>query len=130
MCNVRGVGIDLSSVNLMEELLDNERWLNRCFTQQEAAYIRSRGSAAAESMAGLWCAKEAALKALGTGLALSLTDIEILHRASGQPYYRLHGKALEAAQGGAMHLSISHDGGMAIAICVWESGISCGEDTR
>ena len=128
MCNVRGVGIDLSSVNRMEELLDNERWLNRCFTQQEAAYIRSRGRAAAESMAGLWCAKEAALKALGTGLALSLT--EILHRASGQPYYRLHGKALETAQGGAMHLSISHDGGMAIAICVWESGVSCGEDTR
>ena len=68
MCNgmkpaVRGVGIDLCAIGRMEELLGNVRFLERFFTEEETAYVMARGAAAAQSMAGIFAAKEALLKA-------------------------------------------------------------------
>ena len=119
MCKVRGVGIDLCEIARMEPLLRDDRFLARYFTPDEAAYIRGRGASAAQSLAGLYAAKEAVLKALGTGLSLPLGEIEVTHSPAGQPLCRLSGSALERAGGGHIHLSISHEGPMAAAFAVF-----------
>lgn len=120
MCKVRGVGIDLCEISRMAELLPDGRFLARYFTDAEAAYIAARGAGAAQSLAGIWAAKEAVLKALGLGLSLPLKEIEITHTAAGQPQVALHGNAAAAAQNGSMMVSITHEGMMAAAVCVWQ----------
>ena len=117
MSEIRGVGLDLCDIDRMRERLE-DRFLDRYFTAQEADYIRSRGAQGAESLAGIWAAKEAVLKALGTGIAFSLRDIEIGHTDSGQPTVLLHGRAAEEISGRFL-LSITHERGMAAATAVW-----------
>ncbi len=120
MCKVQGLGIDLCDISRMEKCLQDDRFLSRFFTQEEAAYIRSRGLASSQSMAGIFAAKEAFLKAVGVGLSLPMKDIEVRHTPLGQPVYHLNGKALEAADGGEVLLSITHEGLMAAAVCIWQ----------
>ena len=116
MC--KGLGLDLCGISRMEPLLADGRFPGRYFTAEEADYIRSRGAGAAQSMAGIWAAKEALLKAAGRGLTLPLRDIEVCHGPAGEPFYRLHGKAAEALPGSFL-LSITHEGDMAAAVCLW-----------
>ncbi len=124
MC--KGVGIDLCEIARMQSLLDEGRSLRRMFTEEEQAYIHSKGVSAAQTMAGMFAAKEAVLKALGTGLTIPMTDIVITHTELGQPQVTLLGQAAE--MGGRIHLSITHEGGMAAAFAVWENIINseCG----
>lgn len=117
MSDIRGIGMDLCEIARMQSLLDNGRSLRRMFTEEEQAYITSKGVSAAQTMAGLFAAKEATLKALGTGLSIPLTDVVITHTDLGQPVAELQGKAAE--RGGHIHLSITHEGGMAAAFAVW-----------
>lgn len=117
MCNVCGIGIDLCEIARMQRLLDEGRSLRRMFTSEEEGYIRSKGAAAAQTMAGIFAAKEAILKALGTGLTLPMTDIVVRHTELGQPLAELTGKA--AACGGSILMSITHEAGMAAAMAVW-----------
>ena len=119
MSEIRGIGLDLCEIRRMEDHL-RTGLLERYFTAEEAAYIRARGAQAAQSMAGVWAAKEAVLKALGTGIAYPLQDIEVCHTELGQPFIRLHGKAAEAAPNSRFLLSITHDGGMAAATAIWQ----------
>ena len=121
MCKILGVGMDLCAIDRMAQQLNHRSFLDRCLTAQEQAYIAGRGQMAAASLAGLWAAKEAALKALGVGISIPMTDVEITHTKAGQPIYLLHGRAEALAQGGSMHLSITHEGDMAAAFCVWQS---------
>jgi phosphopantetheine--protein transferase-like protein len=75
-----------------------------------------------EALAGVFAAKEAVSKALGTGIGkVHWQDIEIIHAQTGEPELRLHGVANEVAA--ARHLSewavsITHDGGIAMAVAV------------
>ena len=117
MCNIRGLGVDLCEIARMQTMLDENRSLRRMFTEEEQAYIHSKGASAAQTMAGLFAAKEAVLKALGTGLTLPMTDIAITHTELGQPIVTLHGKAAE--MGGTVLLSITHEAGIAAAFAVW-----------
>lgn len=117
MCNVRGIGIDLCEIARMQQLLDKGHSLWRMFTEAEQAYIHSKGASAAQTMAGMFAAKEAVLKALGTGLTIPLTDIVITHTELGQPVATLYGKAAE--HGGNILLSITHEAGMAAGMAVW-----------
>ena len=117
MSEIRGIGIDLCDITRMQRLLDENRPLRRMFTPEEEAYIRSKGVTAAQTMAGLFAAKEAVLKALGTGLNIPLTDIVIRHTALGQPLAALTGKAADL--GGYFLLSITHEGSMAAGMAVW-----------
>lgn len=119
MSDVRGVGIDLCDIPRMEAHLTDRAFLDRIFTPDEQAYIQSRGLMASASMAAMWAAKEAALKAFGVGIALPMREVEIVHNDLGQPAYRLHGEALRLSAGGVLHLSLTHEGSMAAAVCVW-----------
>ena len=121
-----GLGIDLCEIVRMERLLEqNDRFLQRYFTAEEQQYIHSRGKAGAESMAAMFAAKEALLKALGTGLSgkAALAEIEVCHEESGRPRYRLLGAAQQALSdmgGSRVHLSLSHEAGIAAAVAVIE----------
>ena len=114
---IKGVGIDLCEIARMQTLLDEGHSLRRLFTEEEQAYIRSKGATAAQTMAGLYAAKEAVLKALGTGLAVAMTDVVISHVGRGQPVATLTGKAAEF--GGTVMISITHEAGMAAAFAIW-----------
>lgn len=118
---IRGVGLDLCEIARMEKRVEDERFLRRYFTEAEAEYVRKRGQGAGQSLAGLFAAKEAFAKALGTGIAFELREVEIVHDAEGCPAYRLSGRAAELAGTDRFLLSISHDGGVAGAVCVRES---------
>ena len=115
MC--KGIGLDLCEIARMQTLLDEGRSLRRMFTEEEQAYIAGKGASAAQTMAGMFSAKEAVLKALGTGMTVPMTDIVISHTELGQPIVTLTGKA--AAFGGTVLVSITHEAGMAAAFAVW-----------
>ena len=116
---IRGVGLDLCEITRMAEAISHPRFLERFFSENERAYIASKGATAAQTAAGLYAAKEAYLKARGTGIdSLALSGIEVVHDGRGQPYYRL-GPAF-AVQGVTAHLSVTHDGGIAAAVCILE----------
>lgn len=119
-----GVGLDVCDVARMERQLIDGRFLGRFFSPEEQEYIENKGKAAAASMAGIFAAKEALVKALGTGFGPGeIRDICILHDKFGAPYYDLRGAyAAHAAQRNitALHLSITHDGGIAAAVAIAE----------
>ena len=118
MCT--GLGFDLCEIARMERMLENDRFLQRYFLEDEIAYIHSRGRGAAQTLAGMFAAKEALAKALGTGIIFDLKEVRIVHDEAGKPGYVLDGKAAETAGGDRFLLSISHDGGTAGAVCVRE----------
>ncbi|MBO4473503.1 MAG: holo-ACP synthase [Clostridiales bacterium] len=122
-------GVDIVSVDRIRRSLERsgEAFLRRVCTEQEIALMGSGNEARrAEFLAGRFAAKEAISKALGTGfgvLGVALTDMEILREESGAPYVVLHGKvrAVYEEKGGKnVSISISHDGGMAVAFCTIE----------
>ena len=123
MC--RGLGLDLCEISRMEKQLTDERFLNRYFTAEEICYIRLKGKKAAETMAGIYAAKEAMAKALGTGIVFDLKEISIIHNGAGMPGYALSGNAAKLGGGDSFLLSISHDGGIAAAVCIREDKSAC-----
>ena len=121
MC--RGLGLDLCEIARMEKLMRDERVLARYFTPAEAEYVRSRGAGAAASLAGLFAAREALGKALGTGISFDLKEAEVCHTESGAPFFRITGRLKERIGNGRLFLSISHDGGVAAAVCLLEGDL-------
>ena len=119
---VKGLGLDLCEITRMEKLLADDRFLNRYFSEEEIRYIRTKGRNAAQTMAGIYAAKEALAKALGTGITFNLREAGVSHDEAGHPGYSLTGTAAELAGGDRLLLSISHDGGTAAAVCVREDG--------
>lgn len=123
---MKGLGIDLCEIARIERILEkNDGFLRRYFTAEEQAYIAGRGQTAAQSAAAMFAAKEAFLKATGAGLGggIPLTDVGVEHEKNGQPRYTLGETAM--ARMGALGaetawLSLSHEGGMAAAVCVIE----------
>ena len=119
MCT--GLGLDLCEISRMEKLLADDRFLGRFFSPAEAEYIRSRGKGAAQSMAGIFAAKEALAKALGTGIDFDLREAEIMHDEKGRPFYALSGMLKERLGSDRLWLSITHEAGFAAAVCLRES---------
>ena len=122
MCN--GLGLDLCEIARMEKQLQNDRFLTRFFTPGEIEYVRSRGAGAAATLAGLFAAREALGKALGGGIDFELKEAEVCHTESGAPCFRLSGRLKERVGNARLLLSISHDGGMAAAVCLLEGELS------
>ena len=121
---IRGIGLDLCEIRRMEEAITHPHFLSRVFSSEEQAYILSKGSTGGQTAAGLYAAKEAFLKAAGTGIThLNLCEIRVSHDEKGAPFYLLGEemkKQLSALQADSAFLSITHDGGMAAALCVLE----------
>ena len=120
-----GHGIDLTEVARVAELLERhgDRFALRCFTPGELAYARRRPKRCAEHLAARFAAKEAALKALGTGRrgGICWTDVETLRGPQGEPTLRVAGVAAEiaAARGiTAWHVSLTHTATLAAASVV------------
>jgi len=123
---IEGIGTDIADIARFQRFLDegNQALLKRLFTSRELDYCMARKTCSA-SLAGRFAAKEACLKALGTGLSngISWHDLEIVNNAQGRPEMVLTGTAAELAASrgiSSVHLSISHDGGNAIAMVVLE----------
>ena len=111
---VIGIGTDIIECERIDRMLDKhgDTFLQRVYTADEIAYCSGR-KAANQHYAGRWAAKEAVLKALGTGWAhgIQWTDVEVVNLQGGKPTIVLAGKALEISrdQGiGSMMISISH----------------------
>lgn len=119
-----GIGVDLCAIARMEKAMENARFLTRFFSAEEQEYILSRGVGQAASTAACFAAKEALVKAFGTGFdGIGTKDVLVLRQPNGRPYYDLRGPAREKAEELGvkhLHLSISHDGGFAAAFCVLE----------
>ncbi len=118
---VKGLGLDVCEITRMEQLLDDDRFLVRYFTGEEINYIRGKGRSAAQSAAGLFAAREALAKALGTGIDFDLRECAVRHTDSGRPFYSFSGALSERLGSDRALLSISHDGGVAAAVCIIES---------
>ena len=113
-------GIDTIEISRLKEIDPEIRqsFIRRVFTDKEIAQARDRN----DVLSGLFAAKEAVSKALGTGIGrVAWQDIEIIHLSSGQPTVKLHGHAkIVAEQIGLQEwsVSISHDRNKAIALAV------------
>jgi len=125
---ILGIGIDVVEVARIRRQVGKAagsaragRFLARCFTAGERAYCEARADRATH-YAARFAAKEAAMKALGAPAGLRFTEVEVL-RQDGAPRLALHGAAARAARrlGAArIHLSLTHDGGMAVAAVILE----------
>ena len=123
------IGVDIVEVPRVERLIRSyERVEARLFTEHEIDYCRGRRRCY-EHMAARFAAKEAVLKALGTGLSRGMrwTDVEVLNEDGGRPSVRLSGAvAAWAERLGVQQLevSLSHTSGLALAqalaICAQE----------
>jgi holo-[acyl-carrier protein] synthase len=125
---IAGIGVDLCEVDRIEAAIGRfgERFLTRLYTPAERAYCESKPNRM-ERFAGRFAAKEAAMKAIGTGWSrgVSWRDFEVSRLRSGQPVIVFHGAAQRiAAQLGVTRalVSITHTRGMAMAEVLLETG--------
>jgi holo-[acyl-carrier protein] synthase len=120
------IGVDIVEVYRIRETLERTpRFAERVFTQIERDYCEAKGVSAAQSFAARFAAKEAFLKALGTGWRGKITwhDIEIINDELGKPHLQIKNEAAEIMTkigGDKVHLSISHTENYATAQVVIE----------
>lgn len=116
---IKGIGIDIIEVARIKKAAEkNNRFLQRIFTENEIEYFKENNLQAV-SIAGNFAAKEAIVKALGTGLrGFSWTEIEIQRNLLGKPFAVLYGKAKRIAEALGICqilITISHSKGFAVA---------------
>jgi holo-[acyl-carrier protein] synthase len=122
---ILGHGIDLVEIVRIGQMLERHgpRFLERCFTAGERAYCHEGDRRRIERLAARFAAKEAVLKALGTGWrdGIAWTDVEVVREPSGQPGIRLHGEAAEVARDLGVTgwlLSLTHSDAHAVASAI------------
>lgn len=117
-----GVGIDIVEIQRIQAIIERfkERFLKRVFTDEEIDFCERRPDLY-QSFGARFAAKEAILKALGTGKSKGIRwkDMEILADEQSRPIARLHGE-LKNLVPGRLHLSLSHTQNSAIAVCILE----------
>ncbi len=117
------VGIDVLDVVRMEKFIQNEHFLDKYFTNYEIQYV-SKNNRQTLSLAGIFSAKEAFLKAIGLGIGggINLNEIEINHRDSGKPYIKIVSPkaqiVLNTLNIKDIEISISHTDEICTAVCV------------
>lgn len=124
---IAGHGIDLCEVARMGEALsrNGEHFARRVFTEGERAYAESSANRL-ERYAARFAAKEAAMKALGTGWTAGVTwhDFEVQNEPGGKPVLLLHGEAASIAESRGItriHLSLTHTAANAMASVILEA---------
>lgn len=123
---IRGIGVDIVKVDRIEKSLERfgKRMESRLFTDGELAYCRGHKDPLPH-LAARFAAKEAASKALGTGMGggVAFRSIEVVQPGGRVPTLLFHEGArarYETLGCTASHLTIAHDGGLAIACVVLE----------
>lgn len=121
-----GLGLDIAEIDRIAAAITRHGapFIERLFTPHEAAYCEKHKNRF-ERYAGRFAAKEAAMKALGTGWSRGVRwrDIEVAREASGKPTLHLSGAARELADGMGVKnisLSITHSGNFALAEVIFE----------
>lgn len=116
-----GIGLDLCGIDRIERALKNPRFLQRLYTPRERARVEARG---AQTAAGIFAAKEAVAKALGSGFSgFGMDAVEIAVDEMGKPACFLSGGAarrLEQLGGECVLVTITHEAGLAAAVAVIE----------
>jgi holo-[acyl-carrier protein] synthase len=114
------VGVDIIEINRVAATIERfgDRFLKRIYTPGEIAYCRGR----APQLAARFAAKEAVMKALGTGThGVGWREVEVTRKRSGEPCIELHGRAFERAEKLGIDrfaISISHSREYAVASVV------------
>ena len=129
---ILGIGADLVEIGRIRQSIQQygDRFLNRIYTPLEQAYCSGKSSGtrgSEESFAARFAAKEAAMKAIATGMQGGVTwkDFEVLNETSGRPTLRLSGIAgVHAERLGVKRISISlsHTSEHAFAVVLLEDG--------
>jgi holo-[acyl-carrier protein] synthase len=129
MANIIGTGIDVIEVARVQRALSNpvtgERFRARVYTPGEIRYCESRGKGRWQSYAARFAAKEAAMKAMGTGWNRNVgwSEIEVVRERGKAPTIALHGKSAEFARRkniAHFHLSLTHTAEQAVAHAIAE----------
>ena len=119
-----GIGCDIIEIERIKKALTKENFAQKFFTEREILYCKARKVQSASSFAARFAAKEAVVKALGTGFREGeFKEIEILNDELGKPYVKLYGsyKNLAEARGvKKIHLSLSHSQTNAMAYSIME----------
>jgi holo-[acyl-carrier protein] synthase len=111
---IDGIGIDVVDIERFKSSLDRTPGLvEKLFTENERTKPIS-------SLAARFAAKEALAKALSVGKGLPWHDAEILNLESGKPVFLFRGEIAEIIDGADVHLSLSHDAGIASAMVIVE----------
>ena len=125
---ILGIGTDLAEVGRIRKSIAQfgDRFLNRIYTAGERAYAASKANSP-ERLAARFAAKEAGMKAIGTGWSRGVRwhDFEVVNERSGRPVLRLSGVALSVANAmGVKRVSISltHTSEIALAVVILENG--------
>lgn len=122
-----GTGIDLAEVDRIRAAIERygRRFIERVYTPSEIAYVERRANRF-ERYAGRFAAKEAGMKAIGTGWKRGVRwqDFEVSNLPSGRPTLKLHGEAARIANGlgvKLISLSITHTAQLGIAHVILEA---------
>ena len=116
-------GVDIIQISRVEKLINSKKdlFFNRVFTHKEIDQITQKGNNP-RTIAGLYAAKEAISKALGTGIGqVNWKDMEVVHDDKGKPLVNFSPKLdplLQELKLNRFDLSISHDGDYAIAFVI------------
>lgn len=117
-----GNGVDIIEISRIVKAIRNPRFCKRVYTEDELLESKMLG----HRLAGFFAAKEAVLKAMGTGLAnFSWQEIEVRHDSKGAPFFEFNGKVktfLAENRVSRIHLSISHCKEYAVAQVILEAG--------
>lgn len=120
---IKGVGTDITEVERIKSNLQHDKFIKKIYSSNEVDYLNKR-KFNSQTAAGMFAAKEAVSKALGTGFSnFGPCDIEILKDELDKPYVNLLNNALSLAKKMGItniQVSISHTAELAIAFCVAE----------
>ncbi len=116
---ITGIGTDIIDINRIKKAILKDPFVKKVFTDNE----KGRALECAQTAAGVFAAKEAVVKACGTGFGkIKATDIEVMKDESGKPYFVFYNEAKSYVEDkkARVHLSISHEKDQAIAFVVIE----------
>ena len=119
---IKGVGVDIVDIARFESKLSATPGLiERLFASSERT---TEADFKPATLAGKFAAKEAFIKAIGSGAGMAWHDVRVVKDSNGKPHFELSGATADIAVSAGisrLHLSIAHDGGMAIAYVIAEN---------
>ncbi len=113
---IKGLGIDIIEIERIAKAIEKKGFIERIFTRNERP-----AAANVTHYAGRFAAKEAVVKALGTGFrGITWQDIEVLNDSLGKPYVTLSPEISKRFDNPQLLLTISHNKSSALAVCIWQ----------